>query len=289
MGKRLEEALLDLRLGDHICYIYETKEQMDAIAPFILQGLEKNQQCIYIADDNSVAAVKLALEKRDVDVSAFVSSGKLNIMTKVESYVREGYFDPDRMIDLLRKSMEIAIGKGYEGLRVTGEMTWALGKQRGGERLIEYEAKLNYFFPRNSALAVCQYNATRFPPEVLLDVIKVHPLVIYGDFVCRNFYYVPPDEFLREEKQAKNELDRCLRYILEREDLDMKLREHAAQLEQKIHELNALNVLFQKYLVEHIGLQEAYASMRETIERLVRTAEVSKGEIGLSENILHPH
>lgn len=280
MGRGLVEALLDLRIGDHVCYIYETPEQMDAIAPYIMQGTQRNEQCLYIADENSGAEVTNALEGRGLNVSAAISRGQLNIITKTASYVKEGYFDPDKMIVLLRESTEAVLASGYQALRATGEMTWSLAGHPGSERLLEYEVKLNHFLPHHRALAVCQYNAKKFSPEILLEIIKTHPLVIYGDHVCRNFYYIPPDEFLQEKKEAEKELRRCLRYMEEREELDRKLTAYATQLEQKIKELNALNAMFQQFLAQHFELQEAYKGVRSAIDQLVAMTETGKEETG---------
>src|ERR1700732_1039200 len=36
----------------------------------------------------------------------------------------------------------------------------------------------------------------RFTPEMLREIIIVHPLVVIGDRVCRNPYYVAPERYL---------------------------------------------------------------------------------------------
>jgi signal transduction histidine kinase len=71
-------------------------------------------------------------------------------------------------------------------------MTWALGKECGCERLIEYEAKLNQFFPKSKSTAICQYNRKRFSPEIIRDVLRTHPVAILGDQVCPNLYFEDP-------------------------------------------------------------------------------------------------
>lgn len=278
MLEDLIQAFLNLRLGDHLCYIYSRKDQLRAVAPFIQQGLERKEQCIYIADDNSVEEVTQALVRLGVNVSSALATGRLNIITKTESYVREGFFDPDRMIAFLQEATDQSIAKGYTGLRATGEMTWSLAGHAGSERLIEHEAKLNHFFPRNRALALCQYNAERFTPDVLLDVIKTHPLVVYGDQVCRNFYYIPPDEFLREKKDPEKELSRRIRHIRGREEVGQKLRDRTAQLEHEFQELDALNRMFQQHLTQYYDMQEAYSSMRQAIGKLVLVNAVTVGK-----------
>ena len=218
--KNLMKAVEGLGFHDHLCLIYETsEEQFAAIVPFVRVGLERGEKCVYVADDNTSAEVIAHLERGGVDVKGALTTGALSVITKKDAYLKQGYFDPDWMIRFLKDSTDNAKAQGFKGLRVTGEMTWVLGAESGSERLIEYESKLNYFFPENDCLAICQYNVGRFKPEVIIDVIRTHPLVIYRGQVCRNLYYTSPDEMLLPN-QGYLELSRLLYNILERERLE---------------------------------------------------------------------
>jgi hypothetical protein len=56
-----------------------------------------------------------------------------------------------------------------------------------------------------NCLALCQYNRRLFPPEVVLNVIRTHPTVIYCGVVCRNMYYVPPtNSSVRTNRRVKS-------------------------------------------------------------------------------------
>ncbi|MBI1910938.1 MAG: MEDS domain-containing protein [Deltaproteobacteria bacterium] len=219
-SKELIRAIEKLRIHDHLCLIYESREeQFAAVIPFIRIGLEKGEKCIYIADDNTSAQVLGEMIKGGINTDAVIKSGALSMLTKKEAYLKYGYFNADWMVQYLKKAAEGAKSAGYSALRVTGEMTWVLGNEPGSEQLIEYEAKLNYHFPENDVLALCQYNRARFRPEIILDVIRTHPIVIYGGMVCRNFYYVPPDELLKPEQKSQ-EIERLLHNIAERANLE---------------------------------------------------------------------
>ncbi|MBI5870787.1 MAG: PAS domain S-box protein [Actinobacteria bacterium] len=223
----LVEALEKLDVHDHLCLIYESREeQLAAVIPFMKIGLERGERCVYIADDNTVAAVMTAMRERGIDVDAAVDAGALSIITKREAYLKEGRFDPDWMIGFLKDAVAAAKADGFSALRATGEMTWVLGGEPGTERLIEYESRLNYFFPDNDCLAICQYDRNRFDPEIIANVIRTHPLVIYGTNICRNFYYIPPDEFLEADRQKGNvETERLLASLLDRERAEAALRD----------------------------------------------------------------
>ncbi len=192
----LERQLTALAPGDHICLIYQSRdEQFAVMIPYLRDGLAQGQQCLYIADERSVEEVEEALRAAGVDVDAEEERGALRIATKRETYLRQGRFDPAVMLTLLHGATHEAVTRGYSALRVTGEMTWALGPEVGTERLIEYEALLNDFFPGSRCLGICQYNRERFGAEILQEVLHTHPVAIVGTRVCRNPFY----QFARPE------------------------------------------------------------------------------------------
>lgn len=200
----MSEQLERMGHGDHVCLIYENKqEQMSAVIPYVKQGLERGEACVYIVDELSVDEVKQAFRDAGVDAEREERSGSLIFMTKRESYLKSGTFDPESMIAQLDKATLGSVSAGYSGLRITGEMTWALGDCCGCDRLIQYEALLNGYFPGSKATAICQYNRNRFSPEIIRDVLRTHPVAIVGDQVCPNLYYESPDMVLGREDAGK--------------------------------------------------------------------------------------
>jgi PAS domain S-box-containing protein len=204
MGDTREDShirsMSDLRPGDHLCCIYGSEEEHRAlITAFLRQGLERGEKVVYIVDYHTAEEVLGYLERDGIGARPYLDSDQLSILTVDDAYMKEGVFDPDGMIALLRGKTEKATAEGYAALRVTGEMTWALRGLPGSERLIEYEAKLNNFFPGSRCLAICQYDRRRFDPELLLDVLTTHPIAVIGNEIFQNFYYVPPEQFLSDD------------------------------------------------------------------------------------------
>ncbi len=213
----------DLKPGNHLCCIYETEEEHRAvITPFLRRGLEKGEKVLYIVDSRTAETILEYLREDGMDVESFLSKGQLVILTSDEAYMREAAFDPDAMIALLRSETEKALDEGYSALRVTGEMTWALKGLPGSEKLMEYEAKLNKFFPGSQCMAICQYDMRRFDPLVLLDVLNTHPIAVIGTEIFDNFYYMPPEDFLGPEP-AGTRLRIRLRNLAERKRIDNTL------------------------------------------------------------------
>jgi len=134
-----------------------------------------------------------------------------------------GRFEPERMIALLRSETEQAVGERYRALRVTGEMSWALKGLPGSDRIVEYEAKLNTFFPGSQCLAICQYDRRRFDPRVLMEVLETHPLAVIGTEIYDNFYYMPPQDFFGAHPVAAK-LDSWLNHLKDRKRSETQIR-----------------------------------------------------------------
>src|SRR5512136_252532 len=93
---QLSEAIGRIRAHDHLCLIYETREeQFAAVIPFIKIGLERGERCLYVVDDNTAEMVIGAMKEAGLDVEGAAGSGRLSIVRKQDAYLKEGYFDPD--------------------------------------------------------------------------------------------------------------------------------------------------------------------------------------------------
>ena len=213
-------ALEQLAPHTHLCSIYESPEEHFAVAiPFIRIGLDRGEKCIYIADDGTEAAVRDAMYAGGIDVERAIATGKLVLEKKEAAYLKHGSFDPEWMFTFWADATAEAMRQGFSALRATGETEWVLRGAPGLERWIEYESRMTHMLARYNCVPLCQYNRRLFPPELVLDVIRTHPTVIYRGVVCRNMYYVPPDEFLGPD-QAAREVERLLTNIREREEIE---------------------------------------------------------------------
>lgn len=201
MTTKLEQELSKLKHGDHICFIYENPaEQMAVTVAFIMDGLNRGDRCLYIADDRIIDEVVQALEAAGVDIGQERQRGALRFVTNQDTFVRAGEFVPQAMIDLIRQAETEALTDGFSGLRLTGEPTWSLGLEPGCDRLIEYEALLNQLPRYSKSVILCQYHHSRFGVPCIHDVLRTHPVAILGDQVCPNPHYESPELVLRKDQ-----------------------------------------------------------------------------------------
>jgi len=205
-------SITGMHAGDHYCGIYKSDDDHRRLmVDFVRQGVENGEKMLYIVNIQTADQLKATLAAGGIDVEPLLAKGQLVILTAKDAYLRDGEFDPDKMIALIRDQTDKAVAEGYPALRATGEMTWALAGEPGSERLVEYESKLNAFFPGSKCYAICQYDRRRFDAEMLLDILHTHPRVLHGKEAYDNsrFYFVPPESFLGTDRQSAV-LDRLL-------------------------------------------------------------------------------
>jgi PAS domain S-box-containing protein len=227
---RLIKAIEQLQLHDHPCLIYETRaERLAVVVPFIRIGLEGNERCLCFAPETSVEIILEELTAGGIDTADALARGMLFIPAIHDIYGKDEPFIPEQVLEFLDQAVKDAKKDGLTGLRLIGEMPWALEGTSGIEPLMEYEARLNDFIHSHDMPALCLYDRARFSPESLLDVIRTHPKVIFGKVVSRNYSYLPPDEFFHPER-PQIEMDHLLRGMATYEELITALEERNALL-----------------------------------------------------------
>jgi signal transduction histidine kinase len=216
----LATALAQLAPNDHLCSVFESAEERFAVAaPFIRIGLDRGERCLYVADDGTESTALEAMHAEGIDVRGALASGSLVMATKEVAYLKQGSFDPERVFAFWAHADTEAKGEGFSALRIVGDTDWVFRGPSGIERWVEYESRMTHVLARQKCLALCQYDRALFAPELILDVIRTHPTVVYRGVVCRNLYYVPPEELLGPDQPAR-EVERLLTNIREREEVE---------------------------------------------------------------------
>ncbi len=242
-------------LRNHLCLIYEGhKDQVGVTVPFMQIGLERNEKCIYMVDENSITRVAVDLKFGGIDVDVALDSGSLVITDRNLNHLRDDNFDLALMIKTLENEVKKAKSTGFSGLRVTCEMTWFLDMCGGNEKkLVEYETNLTDFFSKNDTIALCQFKRSNFTDEAIVNIIKTHPIVIYQELVCNNFYYVPPREFLQLDSKFL-EVKRLLDNLMTQELGEIAVLESRQWFEELNEQLRE-EIDERKGIEEHIRLR----------------------------------
>ena len=192
--------------GTHMCLIYDNDSQCrKIISRFLSGGLASGEQVGYFADSSTPEEVRYWLKEMGVSVPNEGPGGPFNVYTAEKVYCPCGKFVPSEMLAKLKDFYTTAITDGYKGVRVSGEMSWALKNIPGSECLMEYEALVNTILEEYPVTPICQYDARRFNGTTLLNVLRVHPMMIVNGQIVHNPYYMKPEDFLTGFRSIKGQ------------------------------------------------------------------------------------
>jgi len=83
-------------------------------------------------------------------------------------------------------------------IRMIADMGWAVEAEDFSDVMIEYEAQASYVHPKHAHVVICVYDTAKFGGDIVIDVLRTHPMVLIGGMLQVNPFFVPPDQFLAE-------------------------------------------------------------------------------------------
>jgi hypothetical protein len=203
-------------LGQHLCSIYKTDEQ--EFSPLILyfsEALKANQKCVYILDNHTENEIKEVFANENIEINTYQNKRQFKFVTKETTYLKDGYFDVDKMINFIKESGEEALKEGFSGLRGTGGISWAINDKSIMEKMFDYELKLNKRLFDSKISALCQYDERFFPKEFLVKVIRSHPyFIIYGKYYENKYFYTSP-EYVSQANIPEDSYETMIKIITE--------------------------------------------------------------------------
>jgi hypothetical protein len=187
--------------GLHICAFYRGPSQRDELLlPYLREGLAAGDKCICVTDDPAAgeAVCALAGEFREA------APAQLQPLDSASTYLSGGCFTIEKMIGFWDREMGAAVVRdGFGFVRAAGEMTWALRGQPGSDKLMAYEATLNVFLHRYPQVLLCLYDLEQFSDgEILMEILRTHPMVLLSGQLMENPWYVEPEEYLATSSAA---------------------------------------------------------------------------------------
>lgn len=186
---------LSVHVGNHLCAFYRgTGERDEILWGYLAAGMRSGDKCVCVLDDGDPEVLRAAVD--GATSTHDHPAGQLDVQTSENTYLLGGRFSTSAMLAFWDRVMGAALRDGYLLSRAVGEMTWALRQMPGVEDLVSYEAELNNFLSRYPQVLLCLYDLDRFSGEILVDILKTHPMVLVQGMVLDNPYYLEPAEFL---------------------------------------------------------------------------------------------
>ncbi|GAA1411902.1 MEDS domain-containing protein [Catellatospora coxensis] len=165
----------DLKPGDHACLTFsDNDERLDIVAAFVRDGLRLGQKVLCLTESVSHPALADELTARGLAIESAVRSRQLQISPSGLFFAPQGTFNPAATFDRWQAHIDQATRDGHGGLRVTGDMCWALRPITGVADLMEYESRLTRMLAEQNATAACQYDRQCFDTVTLAAAAESH-------------------------------------------------------------------------------------------------------------------
>ena len=196
----------------HVCAFFnDDDEAYRVLLPFIRDGFECNHKAVHIVNPEAYGSHRQRLIAAGIDIGTAEERGQLDLRTNTETYLRNGRFDPDRMLETFEALASGDAASRFPLSRIVCHMEWATTGEPCIDRLIEFESRVNHIWQRHDDAVICTYNLARFSGDTVIDIMRTHPMVIIGGVLQQNPFYVPPDRFLLELRERRTAQSAALR------------------------------------------------------------------------------
>jgi MEDS: MEthanogen/methylotroph, DcmR Sensory domain len=189
----------------HVCAFFNNRdEEYRVLLPFVRDGLDRGEKIVHTIDPERRREHLERLAAGGIDVATLLQDGRFELRTWSDTHLLDGYFDQHRTLELFEGVLRGAKEHGFPLTRFVTHMEWALKNEEQITDLLEYEARANDVWeyqdgPSNPV--ICTYDLTKFGGDVVVDVMRTHPMIIIGGILQKNPFYVPPKKFLQELRE----------------------------------------------------------------------------------------
>lgn len=193
------------QLGEnrHVCAFFNNDdEEYRVLLPFITDGFKCGNKAIHVVNPDQRLEHLQRLTAAGIDATSAQQSGQLELRTNTETYLHDGRFDQDRMLQVFE---ELATGNAQGSFplsRIICRMDWALDSG-SRDSVVEFEARVNDVWKHHDDAVICTYHLPKFGGDTVIDILRTHPMVIIGGILQQNPFFVPPEVFLREFRNRR--------------------------------------------------------------------------------------
>ena len=190
----------------HVCALFSSdEEEYRVLLPFIKDGFERRDKAVHIVNPDQRAEHLQRLSAVGIDSANAQQTGQLELRANTDTYLRDGRFDPDRMLAVFEELAGNKAESEFAMSRIVCRMDWAADGHEHLENLIEFESRVNNVWRRHDDAVICTYHLGRFTGDTVIDIVRTHPLVIIGGVLHQNPFFVPPERFLPEFRERRGQ------------------------------------------------------------------------------------
>ena len=185
VNKRLVRILDSFAPTDHLLLIYRSMEaKYNVLSSFLRIGLKNGESVAYIVPEENLGQTKDILQRIGIDVEKDEKTGAIRILGDNEFYLKNRKFCMQNTRGLIEKMYDDALKRGFEGLRIFGEMDCFFHYNQTSE-LIEYEKTLHRILDV-PIIGMCAYDANLIEKacnslDLYNELLKAHGNILFTE------------------------------------------------------------------------------------------------------------
>jgi len=164
--------------GAHFCLFYETKQDLlEALISYCKSGLENEEYCLWIvAEPVSMEEAREALKDAVPDLDRYMADCRVEMVPAENFFLQDGKFNGKRVADAMSAKLAGILGRGYAGVRVTGDTSWLTKKD--WSHFCEVEEGINDVIGDQRLAILCTYPLAACGAFEILDTVRTHQFVL---------------------------------------------------------------------------------------------------------------
>jgi hypothetical protein len=198
---------LPVRTHEHVCVLYRGADQRDELmVEFLAEGVHRGDRCYcMITPDNHqrIDAAVSARNERPADGAVSEDAGRIDFVAPAGSHVRGGEFVSECMLQFWEDwGTATFVSDGVAHARIAADMSWAkpLVDAPGFVMDLErYETRFTLWARRYPQVTTCMYDLDKFDGDVIVPIVRAHPMVWMNGVVLTNPYYMQSEYFSAAE------------------------------------------------------------------------------------------
>ena len=167
-----------LQWGSHLAHFFGSGDELrDVLVPYFKAGLENNERCLWVTgraftSEQARSALRAAVsdfDKRERDKQIDIADGDA-------WYATGERIRPHDLVRGLLQSEQDALGRGYAGLRTSGNCAWVSPGQWADFQ--DYEGLIQKAVSGRRMICMCSYCTDQLQDGSQLDVMERHDLAV---------------------------------------------------------------------------------------------------------------
>ena len=187
----------------HVCAFFNSADdEYRVLLPFIREGFDCGDKAVHVVGPDQRGEHLERLATAGIDAAAVQLSGQLELRSNAETYLLDGVFDQERMLEAFEGMASGTARGAFPRSRIVCHMEWAV-EGPYIDNLVEFESRVNHVWRRHEDAVICVYDLSKFGADTVVDIARTHPMIIIGGVLQQNPFFVSPEEFMREIRQRR--------------------------------------------------------------------------------------